>query len=280
MLLYADKEKKLTKVEGNVLNVTLDTGPFGGLRHKDSIMQVPSVGYGGPVVGGENEYERRQNIGGVGFIGASGSIDDGTGGGSGSGHPVFHTGPWDMEHQYSEIPAHPSSMELLRHEPFHIQDLKGMDYNHHMNHHHHGHPGQYDYNNDPSMGPPPPPPLSSSSGLQTNNRQSYGGPAAFSDSDTATNKDSFSLSKQPSGLHHQQDTAATKDNNKDKGKMDDLDLDIYPRLKSPVFVCTKQVTIHVIIMVLAGIVYLAIGGIAGFYIGKTCKYAHTYYLCH
>ena len=98
-------------------------------------MQVPSVGYGGPMAGGENEYERRQNIGGVGLIGARGSIDDGTGGGS--AHPVFHTGPWDMEHQYSEIPAHPSSMELLRHEPFHIQDLKGMDYNHHINHHHH-----------------------------------------------------------------------------------------------------------------------------------------------
>ena len=229
-------------------------------------MQVPSVGYGVPTVGGENEYERRQNIGGVGLTTASGSIDDGGGGG---GHPVFHTGPWDMEHQYSEIPAHPSSMELLRHEPFHIQDLKGMDYNYH----HHGGPRQYDYNNDPSIGPPPPPPLSGSSGLQTNNRQSYGGTAAFSDSGTTTNKDTLSLSKQLPGVHHQQDTAATKDN-KDKGKMDDLDLDIYPRLKSPAFVCTKQVTIHVIIMVLAGIIYLAIGGIAGFYIGKTCKYKH------
>ena len=255
---------------------TLDTGPSGGLRHKGSIMQVPSVGYGRPMVGGENEYERRQNIGGVGLIGARGSIDDGSGGGS--AHPVFHTGPWDMEHQYSEIPAHPSSMELLRHEPFHIQDLKGMDYNHHINHHHHGRAGQYDYNNDPSMGPPPPlPPLSGSSGLQTNNRQSYGGTAAFSDSGTATNKDTFSLSKQPPGVHHQQDSAATKDK-KDKGKMDDLDLDIYPRLKSPGFVCTKQVTIHVIIMVLAGIVYLAIGGIAGFYIGKTCKYTNILFM--
>ena len=124
------------------------------------------------------------------------------------------------------------------------------------------------------MGPPPPPPLSG------NNRQSYGGTAAFSDSGTATNKDTFSLSKQPPGVHHQQDSAATKDK-KDKGKMDDLDLDIYPRLKSPGFVCTKQVTIHVIIMVLAGIVYLAIGGIAGFYIGKTCKYTkHTIYVIH
>ena len=77
--------------KGKLLNDTLHTGPFCGLRHKGSIMQVPSVGYGGPMVGGENEYERRQNIGGVGLIGARGSIDDGSGGGS--AHPVFHTGP-------------------------------------------------------------------------------------------------------------------------------------------------------------------------------------------
>ena len=36
--------------------------------------------------------------------------------------------------------------------------------------------------------------------------------------------------------------------------------------------CTKQVTIHVIIMALAGVAYLGIGGIAGYYIGKGCKY--------
>ena len=35
--------------------------------------------------------------------------------------------------------------------------------------------------------------------------------------------------------------------------------------------CTRQVTIHVIIMALAGIVYLGIGGITGYYIHKACK---------
>ena len=210
-------------------------------------MQIPSVSYGGPIIRGANNYARENR--GVSLAGGSGGIDISSEGGGG-GHPAFHTGPWDMEHHYSEIPP-PSSMELHQHEPFHIQDLKGMDY--------HSSPGQYDYNNEPSMGPPPPP-LSSSSGLHNNRQSSYG--AAFNSS--GTNKDTLNLSKQ--GVVHHQDIEP-----KHKDKMDDLDLDIYPRLKSPLCVCTKQVTMHVLIMVLAGIVYLTIGGIAGFYIGKSCK---------
>ena len=55
------------------------------------------------------------------------------------------------------------------------------------------------------------------------------------------------------------------------GKMDDLDLDLYTRMREPLCLCTRQVTLHVIIMVVTGIVYLTIGGLAGFYIGRSCE---------
>ena len=36
--------------------------------------------------------------------------------------------------------------------------------------------------------------------------------------------------------------------------------------------CSRQATIHVVVMCLAGIVYLGIGGITGYYIHKACKF--------
>ena len=161
----------------------------------------------------------------------------------GSGQPGFHT-----DHFYTEIPPPPPPMELQQ-EHFHIHDLKGLDYRTHE-------PTEsLNYKRGSSMEPPPP--LSSSSGLQSN-RKSYG--AAFNTSESAKGTFSTNLSTQVGkmGGGH--------------SKIDDLDLDIYARMRSPTCICSKQVTIHVVIMFLAGIVYLAVGGIAGFYFGKTCKY--------
>ena len=56
------------------------------------------------------------------------------------------------------------------------------------------------------------------------------------------------------------------------GKMDELDLDLYSRMKDPLCLCTRQVTIHVTVMVVTGALYLVIGGLAGFYIGRSCEY--------
>ena len=99
------------------------------------------------------------------------------------------------------------------------------------------------YSKGSSMGPP----LSSTSG-----RPSYG---TTYNSGSAKGALSTSLSKPGSG----------------HSKMDDLDLDLYTRMKDPLCICTRQVTTHVIIMIVAGIVYLGIGGLAGFYIGKLCE---------
>ena len=52
---------------------------------------------------------------------------------------------------------------------------------------------------------------------------------------------------------------------------DTLDLGYYSVVKKP-YHCNKQVTIHVMIMALAGTAYIGIGGLAGFYIGKQCKF--------
>ena len=148
-----------------------------------------------------------------------------------------------MEHDYSEIPL-PPAMEL-QHKPFQIEDLMRLDYQSKQQ------AGNCIYNKGPSMGHPS---VSSSSGLHNKNYISSG-----------SQRDTFSTELSTQGMQLNSEA-------KDKGKMDDLDLDIYTRMRSPVFVCTRQVTIHVIIMILCGIVYLGIGGIAGFYIGKLCKY--------
>ncbi len=160
-------------------------------------------------------------------------------GGSSSTHPAFHTDPTaphhlqKQEHFYSEIPppppAPPPPMELQP-EPFHIQDLKGLDYN----------------TKGQSMGP-----LAS----HTNKQQSYGTTFNTSGS-TARGTLSTSLSKPMTA----------------QSKMDDLDFDLYARMRSPICICTRQVTIHVVIMILAGLVYLGAGGVAGFYLGKYCEY--------
>lgn len=160
----------------------------------------------------------------------------------GSGQPGFHTDP-HTERFYSEIPP-PPPMELQQ-EHFHIQDLKGLDYR----------TESLNYKRGSSMGPPPHP-LSSSSGLQTN-RKSYGAALNTSGSAKGTLSTSLSTHARKMGSGH--------------AKIDDLDLDIYTRVRSPICICTKQVTIHVIIVFLAGIVYLGVGGIIGFYFGKTCK---------
>ena len=52
-----------------------------------------------------------------------------------------------------------------------------------------------------------------------------------------------------------------------------LDSDDYVKYKykKPSGYCTKQVTVHVIVMALAGVVYMGIGGVAGYYFHKACK---------
>ena len=100
-------------------------------------------------------------------------------------------------------------------------------------------------------------PLSSSSGLHSG--RSYG---TTYNSESGKGTLSTNLSKPGSG----------------HSKMDDLGLDLYARMKEPLCICTRQVTTHVIIMIVAGIVYLGIGGLAGFYIGKLCEYIIPYCL--
>ena len=153
----------------------------------------------------------------------------------------------------------PSSMEVQQPDPFqHLQkDLKGLDY--------HSQPatGKYNYSKGSSSMGPPPPPLSSSTTLQSN-KKSYG--AAFTTVSGSTKETlSTGLSTQGGGGGKM---------GSGHSKIDDLDLDIYTRMRSPLCICTRQVTIHVTIMFLAGIAYLGVGGIVGFYLGRTCKYLY------
>lgn len=50
-----------------------------------------------------------------------------------------------------------------------------------------------------------------------------------------------------------------------------IELDVYTEMKRKCPI-TRQATVHVTIMALAGVVYLGVGGLAGFYIGKSCEY--------
>ena len=186
-----------------------------------------------------------------------------------TGGPGFHADP-HPDHFYSEIPPPPTTkaalpaglsppMEIQQPEPFqHLQkDLKGLDY--------HSQPatGKYNYTKGPSSVGPPPPPLSSSTTFQSN-KKSYG--AAFTTGSGSTKETlSTSLSTQGGGGGKM---------GSGHSKIDDLDLDIYTRMRSPLCICTKQVTIHVTIMFLAGIAYLGVGGLVGFYLGTICKYLH------
>ncbi len=146
-------------------------------------------------------------------------------------HP-FHTDPTQpggassgkQEHFYAEIPPPPPSEPppTIGSDPFHLTDLKSLDYN-------------------KPMGPP----------LSHSNRQSYG--------TTFSNSGSRAAGAAPSA-------AATG------ARLEDLDFDLYARMRSPLCVCNRQTTVHVLLMVVAGILYLGVGGIAGFYIGKMCEY--------
>ena len=197
-----------------------------------------------------------------------GSVSTVNGKGSGSagltGGPGFHADP-HPDHFYSEIPPPPttkaalptglpSPMDGQQPDPFqHLQkDLKGLDY--------HSQPatGKYNYRKGSSSMGPSPPPLSSSTILQSN-KKSYG--AAFT---------TVSGSTKETGLSTQGGGGGKMGSG--HSKIDDLNLDIYTRMRSPVCICTRQVTIHVTIMFLAGIAYLGVGGIVGFYLGRTCKY--------
>ena len=203
-----------------------------------------------------------------------GSVSTVNGKGSGSagltGGPGFHADP-HPDHFYSEIPQPPttkaalpaglpSTMDGQQPDPFqHLQkDLKGLDY------HSQAATGKYNYSKGSSSMGPPPPPLSSSTTLQSN-KKSYG--AAFTTVSGST-KETLST-----GLSTQGGGGAGKMGS-GHSKIDDLDLDIYTRMRSPVCICTRQVTIHVTIMFLAGIAYLGVGGIMGFYLGRTCKYLY------
>ena len=54
--------------------------------------------------------------------------------------------------------------------------------------------------------------------------------------------------------------------------MDDpTELDIYCERNRPPCTPSRQLTIHVAVMALAGVVYLGLGGLAGYYIGKSRK---------
>ncbi len=52
---------------------------------------------------------------------------------------------------------------------------------------------------------------------------------------------------------------------------DPTELDFLAELRRSC-VCNRQMAVHVGVMVLAGLVYLGVGGIAGYYIGKACEY--------
>ena len=54
--------------------------------------------------------------------------------------------------------------------------------------------------------------------------------------------------------------------------MDDpTELDIYCERNRPPCTPSRQLTIHVAVMALAGVAYLGLGGLAGYYIGKSRK---------
>ena len=120
-------------------------------------------------------------------------------------------------------------------EPPHIQDMKGMEY----------------------IGGNP----------QTGYQYHKNGGDALYDSTTQEH------GRQQTSNHKENFTALTVPGAQSSPKrMDDtLELDYYSEVRKPCF-CNKQVTIHVVIMALAGIAYLVIGGVAGFYIGKKCKF--------
>ena len=52
---------------------------------------------------------------------------------------------------------------------------------------------------------------------------------------------------------------------------DPMDLDIYTDEGKRPCPFSRQVTVHVAVMALAGVVYLCVGGLAGYYIGKSRK---------
>ena len=145
-----------------------------------------------------------------------------------------HLDPF-MENSYSEIPTFPTGNE-----PAHIQDMKGLEYlgrNHHP---------QTSYNYHKAGG----------QALQNSPPQDHNRPHVGSREDNFT---SLTVPRPPGSCSQQ--------------RIDDtLDLDYYSEVRKPCR-CDKQVTIHVVIMALAGIAYISIGGLAGFYIGKKCKFS-------
>ena len=59
---------------------------------------------------------------------------------------------------------------------------------------------------------------------------------------------------------------------KKSDNMDDpTELDIYCERNRPPCTPSRQLTIHVAVMALAGVVYLGLRGLAGYYIGKARK---------
>ncbi len=101
---------------------------------------------------------------------------------------------------------------------------------------------------------------------------------------TLPGSDSYNYHKGPSLSAHQSSLSRPQSTrhlagsqmgiHKGQGKagVDDLlELEYYSEIRRPLCHCTKQVTTHVLFMALAGLVYLGIGGITGFWIGKSCK---------
>ena len=173
------------------------------------------------------------------YYGGRGYLDINT-----SGSYNLHLDPY-MKHVYSEIPMSP--MEAQQHEqqqkqqqqqqhnkPFEIHNLKDVEY-------------------------------------ITNQPETYNGNGTYSESDsnayppsvettqcypdlTAVNRKPTRIGGTPSG------NAMTMDNRTDTYTVD-----------RKYGCCSRQATIHVVVMCLAGIVYLGIGGITGYYLHKACE---------
>lgn len=158
-----------------------------------------------------------------------------------------------MEHPYAEIP--PASTHLNP-EPLHISHLKTTDYKMGKS------VSSFKYNNDtnPSMGQF----HTRSTMSETINQQHYIG---LQSSTRRNNQRNNSVTTHSSIL----------DSGTSRGmvKLDDaVDMDIYSDVerRSTCPMCSRQLTLHILVMALMGLAYLAVGGLTGYYIGKHCKY--------
>ena len=158
-----------------------------------------------------------------------------------TGNYNLHLDPY-MKHVYSEIPLSPMEAQ---HEPLEFHNLKEVEYITKQ-------PGTYNNGNRTTYTPE-----SHSYPMETT-----------SSTTTATTTPCYP------------DITSTSLNTKTSNNVNSVtmstDLDTYTMDKTS-RCCTRQVTMHVVVMALAGLVYLGIGGITGYYIHKACKFCSYIY---